>query len=429
MDTTLETLCIALDRLTEAILATGSSDVVLTEQYGWNCPAVTGRDLAFLSSDLVRRLREADTTPIPASLAPKIPLLTRQIGLLQSHTVPQLPSGNAMPASIAIVCTIESLERILSPLVAWQEITDTKALPPNLARRIRAYRAELDQLAPDTAELGRQLALIRDATLAADSLPTDLADLAEARKKVDQIGTEVAVTQAKIEAFEDQARLSAEAAKADEVSAAKLVSLCEEAYRITTTKGLAAAFDQRASKLAISMWTWVIGLVVALALAAYAGALRVELLSSSIAQPEPKWGVILMHVVLSVLSVGAPLWFAWLATRQVGQRFMLAEDYGFKASVAKAYEGYRKEAARLDPSFESRLFSSALSRLEEAPLRFVDPMTHGSPWHEFLNSAPVRTAVAGVPGFKDSLSSVVATAGNVLRPTAPSTPVTLDPKT
>lgn len=63
------------------------------------------------------------------------------------------------------------------------------------------------------------------------------------------------------------------------------------------------------------------------------------------------------------------MWFAWLATKQIGQRFHLAEDYAFKASVAKAYEGYRKEAARIDPEFEARLFGSALTRLDEAPLR------------------------------------------------------------
>jgi hypothetical protein len=34
-------------------------------------------------------------------------------------------------------------------------------------------------------------------------------------------------------------------------------------------------------------------------------------------------------------------------TRQVGQLFKLAEDYAFKASISRAYEGYRKEANRM----------------------------------------------------------------------------------
>ncbi|MNV99006.1 hypothetical protein D3C71_1943230 [compost metagenome] len=81
------------------------------------------------------------------------------------------------------------------------------------------------------------------------------------------------------------------------------------------------------------------------------------------------------------------MWFAWVSTKQIGQRFRLAEDYGFKASVAKAYEGYRKEAARIDEAFEAKLFSIALTRLDEAPLRTVEAETPGSPWHELFANA------------------------------------------
>jgi hypothetical protein len=149
---------------------------------------------------------------------------------------------------------------------------------------------------------------------------------------------------------------------------------------------LAGAFDQRASRLQWSIRLWTLGLLAALSSGAYLGSLRVKVLSDAISQPVADWGIIWMHVILSLLSIGAPLWFAWLATKQIGQNFRLAEDYAFKASVAKAYEGYRKEAVQIDPAFAARLFSSALDRLEEAPLRFVEHATHGSPWHEFFSS-------------------------------------------
>ncbi|GAB3643065.1 hypothetical protein [Spirosoma arcticum] len=110
-----------------------------------------------------------------------------------------------------------------------------------------------------------------------------------------------------------------------------------------------------------------------------------------------------MQVILSLLSIGAPLWFAWLSTKQVNQRFRLSEDYAFKASVAKAYEGYRREAARIDPLFEARLFSSALERIEEAPLRLVEDGVHGSPWHEFFSSKPFQQALQTIPEFKDTI--------------------------
>ena len=166
------------------------------------------------------------------------------------------------------------------------------------------------------------------------------------------------------------------------------------------------------------MWAWVVGLIAALGLGSLIGAHRLEVLSAALQSPTPNWGGIVTQVVLSLLSVGAPLWFAWLATKQVGQRFRLAEDYAFKASVAKAYEGYRKEAARIDPDFEHRLFESALARLDEAPLRLVEVGSHGSPWHEAANSEAVRRAMDAMPELRDKvlalLQEAVQTSASVL---------------
>ena len=166
--------------------------------------------------------------------------------------------------------------------------------------------------------------------------------------------------------------------------AKQLIENCEDAYRITTTKGLAAAFDERASDLKKSMRLWVAGLILALGLGTWIGHERIEMLTNSLSATSLNWGIIGIQIVLSVTSVVAPLWFAWMATKQISQRFKLAEDYDFKASVAKAYEGYKKEAAKIDPDFEARLFNVALTRLEEAPLRLVDLVNHPSPTHEII---------------------------------------------
>ena len=113
-----------------------------------------------------------------------------------------------------------------------------------------------------------------------------------------------------------------------------------------------------------------------------------------------------MQALLSFLTIGGPLWFSWLATKQIGQRFRLAEDYAFKASVAKAYEGYRREAARIDEVFEARLFSAALSRLEEAPLRLVEGATHGSPWHELISSQAFLSALDTAPALREKFVEI-----------------------
>ena len=51
----------------------------------------------------------------------------------------------------------------------------------------------------------------------------------------------------------------------------------------------------------------------------------------------------------------------------------------------------------------ARLFSSALSRLDEQPLRLVETATHGSPWHELASSDLIRRATDLVPDFAESV--------------------------
>jgi hypothetical protein len=158
------------------------------------------------------------------------------------------------------------------------------------------------------------------------------------------------------------------------------------------------------------MWVWVFGLVCSLVLGAFIGSNQLHNLAVAIGTASEQRttldGRIWIDLLLSVLSVGAPVWFAWVSTKQIGQRFRLAEDYGYKASISMAYEGYRREAALLDPVFQSRLFSSALTRLDEIPLRLVETDTHGSPWHELASSNIVRQAIDTVPGFIDKVTDL-----------------------
>ncbi len=147
------------------------------------------------------------------------------------------------------------------------------------------------------------------------------------------------------------------------------------------------------------MWVWVVVLIAALSVGYFLGSERIKAITDLLNSSAEKKAAVWPNAVLAFFSLGAPIWLAWIATKQIGQRFRLAEDYAFKASVAKAYEGYRKEAARIDEEFEARLFNSALTRLEEAPLRLVESKTHGSPWHEFVESDAFKEALKMVPDF------------------------------
>ena len=185
---------------------------------------------------------------------------------------------------------------------------------------------------------------------------------------------------------------------------------CETAYSAATSVGLAAAFGERSNELSKSMWFWVAGLVSALAAGSYFGSGQLHALSELFKIPNASTSVIVLNLMLSVLSVGAPVWFAWLATKQIGQRFRLAEDYAFKASISRAYEGFRREAARFDKDMEAKLLTSALTRFDELPLRLVETDSHGSPWHELASSDVMKQAMKVVPGFAEQVKDLASKA-------------------
>jgi hypothetical protein len=408
----LEGVCSALDALATAVINSWGADTTVCENFGWFGPAVTRHDLAGLASRLASDIRSTQSETIESDSVKLVLDLPRRLQILQTTTVPHMFGGNGGQAIPAYVSTLALIRSVLLPAIGWQLLPDPKSLPSNLARRARAAQAELDQLVPNLEDLSKQIEDIQAAHKVADNLPIDLQQLSEARERLTRSSLDAASTENKIKDAWTDSEKYLKATKDSHEEAKKLIALCEAAYQITTTKGLAGAFDQRAGALAWSMWTWVGGLVLALGVGSYIGAHRLEVLSTALQAATLNWGGVAVQAVLSLLSVGAPLWFAWLATKQVGQRFRLAEDYAFKATVAKAYEGYRKEAARIDVAFEQRLFGSALSRLDEAPLRLVETHTHGSPWHEFANSEAVRRAFDAAPELRSKVIELLREASS-----------------
>ena len=203
--------------------------------------------------------------------------------------------------------------------------------------------SNLNGLEPRTASLVEIVARIEQAYNAADQLPTDLESLAEAREKIDELVRDATQDQHRVfdirksaDKLDKQLNQNAEEARA-------VLDRCESAYSAATSVGLAAAFSERSNALSKSMWFWIGGLILALAAGSYFGSIQLRALSEIFTIPDASGTVIVLNAILSFLSIGAPIWFAWLATKQIGQRFRLAEDYAFKAAVSRAYEGFRRE--------------------------------------------------------------------------------------
>jgi len=406
MDETLELVCNALEEL--AISISSSEKRPLVEVQGWHNPSISLEELSNIPRYLAKEIREAGIQEIISEeLKASLESVPHKLHLTQVHTIPQILGANSHQAIPAYMATIEWISIQIRPLLLWQSMQDPKAMPPNLLHKLASMKRQVDEISINKDELSSQIKLIQDAKETAELLPANLLSLRDAQTTIAERLLKSESDSKKVSEIASDSLINEKVINDKISQAEKLINQCEEAYRVTTSKGLAGAFEVRANRLSMSMWVWVIGLLGALSIGAYIGADRLKLLTAAMSAANPDVGIIVMQSFLSVLSLGAPLWFAWLATKQIGQRFRLSEDYAFKASVAKAYEGYRKEAARIDPAFEARLFSTALTRVEEPPLRLVEENSHGSPWHELISSPEFQKAMNNMPELKDKFIEVV----------------------
>lgn len=407
MHTDIKRICQSLSDLSNSIIASfpPQNDSTFSDHWGWLAPSVTRRDAAEHANKLSADLQSLETYPSTAEIS--VDEVIRRLSHLQNQTIPYMYNGNIGQAYPAYVETLQAIRNILLPQRDWVSVSNRTTLPAQIVRKAAAAQSRIDELSTAIPHLAKKIEEINTAHAVADNLEVDLQALAEARAKVEKAATEASVQAEKIKLLLSDSAAALKKLSADADTATQLVAQCEEAYHITTTKGLAGAFDQRAKSLSWSMRGWVAGLSIALIAGSLLGAARLATITQELSTDNPKWALVVSQIVLAVLSIGAPLWFAWLATKQIGQRFRLAEDYAFKASVAKAYEGYRKEAAILDPEFQATLFRSALGRLDEAPLRLVETQQHASPLQEFANSDLVKSALKIAPDLQSKFMTLV----------------------
>jgi hypothetical protein len=413
MDNTLEEICISLEDLAQSILQAYSDDRTLLEIWGWNCPSLNRIDLARMANTISEKIRALNLNQIDETTKASLIHIPQRIRDFKSKTLAYLFNGHAAQAGPAYCSLIEWINTSISPIFSWEVLADNKAIPSQLSKRLKGINAELNEIVPDKTELEERIKLIKDATETAESLPADMEDLKAANLKVNKLFTDSSELYGKIDTIHKKSESQSVYLDHKKTEVDSLVSKCEEAYRITTTQGLAASFEKSASRLRLTMLFWIIGLLVSLIAGAYISYLRFKDLVAKLQTTDPNWGIICLDLVISIIGLAGPIWFAWLATKQINQYFRLAEDYAFKASTAKAYEGYKKEAARIDETFENRLFASALDRFEEPPLRFLENDHHGSPWHEFFQSPSFLKAINSVPELKGKFISLIQNGKNV----------------
>lgn len=421
MEAVLNQIMGELKAISTAVMTVMTEDRPVSVVHGnWQFPSVSRADLSNKALLLLQRIQDNGES-VSKEQVLQFPLFVEKLAFLRGNTVPQLWASPQIAVPVFFI-TLDALSSVLDEVLhttpTKDEISAAVVAYKKLRGRIQALTSELDSAEPKTKNLSEMLDRIEQAHLTADQLPTDLADLVSKRLEMAELlgkaqGDLREISEAKGSSIDRAHEIENTLKQAQSV-----LSVCERAYSASTSVGLAAAFSERSHALSWSMRGWVAGLFVALAIGGYVASIRFAELSALIALPSVTGAGIALSLILSVSSIGGAIWFAWVATKQIGQRFRLSEDYAFKASISRAYEGYRKEAARIDPDMEIKLLRSALQRLDEQPLRLVESDTHATPMSELLNSHFVQRAVNSVPGFLEEMTSAARDALKNAKPSS-----------
>jgi hypothetical protein len=419
MHETLKEISVSLQDLAEAIDdGISNNEPMSIDQSNWSFPGVTRNEI----SERVLKIKNQIDSFGSEKLVSNEKLLAdypRRLDYIRENTIAHF-AGNANVAYGSLDFTLTALEKAL--VAAMNRDPNAAAIKKirNINSRLRSRQAQLDNLDPKFDNLGEMIERIENAHNSADQLPTDLESLKEARAKINDLLTGSERDNEKISEFRASLEeLMSDVAKHNEAAEATL-QRCQTAYSAATSVGLAAAFSDRSRSLSWSVWIWTGLLVASLGIAGTLGFWRIQELATTLNDQTASDAKTILQFLLSLLSVGAPVWFAWLSTRQIGQRFRLAEDYAFKASVSQAYEGYRREAARIDADMEHQLLGSALARLDEQPLRLVESESHSSPMNELVSSSAIQKAIQTIPNFTANVRDLaMSKLGSAQKETSP----------
>jgi len=419
MHTKISALIISLENLYDSIIDKKLPNENFNNSFGWNYPSISVSGITNTILNITEKLKEYKSPDIPKEFEDTVDGLisdvNKQTEIVKSYLAHDAGRINALVPSILLLLQVVSSD-IETQLYSWNQIDNRKLVPKNLKNRLRALSSQLDSLEGDCENINDKVSTINNAYETAESLPAVIQDLNDAREKlsstiketrddinkykneISEIKAYIGLAKSDSESMRDEIRVLLANTNAYAQSASSLVEQCDDALQITTTQGLAAGFDQKAKELQKSIWVWIVGLLVALAFGIGIGSSRVAEFTDAL-KSDLTAGQAILHTIISIFSIGGPLWLAWISTQQINHRFKLSEDYSYKATVAKAFTGFRKISEDFNQETSERLFNSTLDRFDEMPLRLVSGKDYNSPWHEFIDSEAFKKAIDMVPSL------------------------------
>ena len=397
-----ELLATRLDALGDALNEMPVSQK-FNELWGLNAPTLDRQDLAILAFTLSTRIRAVDWSDLGDAQDSALGRLAEKAVAVTNH-VPQVGT-QGIPLVHSIISFLSVADAIVGASISTSQLKGVVALPLSLYKKSRLASERLVAAEQSIASVSEKLKVIDAAYEAAENLPATQSELEKALEEIESAKELARRHEQEADQHQRSALATVMVMQSLQVSAAEVEKKLHAAYSAATSQGLAQSFAEKSSGHTWSMWWWTFILAGALTVGGLIGAHRFPEILASLAG-KPDWAVVAAHMTLSCLSLAPVVWMAWVATKQIGQRFRLAEDYGYKAALARAYEGYKAEAATIDPLLQAQLFGTALGRLDEIPLRLIEADVPGSPLHELMQSKEFGSALVSIPGLRERTLSI-----------------------
>lgn len=360
------------------------------EHWNWQQPGVTKYDIIDRINRTIDLLISIENSDIDDAFFQRLSKFPATINFIVANTLPQMPGGSSYFGYISIISMLDAIEALTKPLSpkepGWQEIQDKNLFPAQLKKRLDTANRGISNVEKQAANLETKIRTINEAHQAANALPASLAGLDDARTRFEDGGKFIVKIKSEIDKSYKDINEYKDKIEKLLFRSQELTGSIDAVHSAATRQGLGKSFQERADSLKFSTYVLMFILAGILFIVGWISHNRINYVEKLLTLPNLSLQIIWANVVLTGIGVAAPIWFAWLLTRQISQRFRLAEDYGFKASVAKAYEGYRRETQEVgDAELQKRLLSIALDRVQEPPLNHIEREESSSPVHDLLS--------------------------------------------
>lgn len=308
-----------------------------------------------------------------------------------------------------IVSIISIVNLTFQQYFDWEHVEDLKKVPREVKQRILTVQQSLNEVEDSSQEIQSKVKLINEAYDAATELPVLLADLKRSRVDIDLVKNNSNTGYANIQSNKTRSendltsiQNTKQAAENLLVEAREILKQMQEKLTMSTSTGLAHAFTNRSDQLKKTSTWWTGGFIVSLIFTFLIAFNRFNDLKGTITQDTPI-SYVVIQILISLISLSAPVWFAIISSKQIQKLFTLSEDYAYKASISASYEGYRQEAYDVDADLVKKLLNTALTKVDEAPLRLVGKEQSSSPFEELINQPQIKQLLDEIPEAKDKL--------------------------